>query len=668
MTRLATIAFFSALSLAFVGCSGPKAVGTKKLVNTEQVAPTEIGEPLFTGEYRPEKLMKAGADPIQVPAANVVVTRKLDLPAKVDGTLVWVGTEITEDEAVKLKPQDVFRHPRDKKYYRRLMPGDQVKRGQIIAMMDDEQAYIEYQGASKKFQAASEEAAAYEKTVTKLAEIVRLTEDGARKGIVPMQEYLNSQATQIRYDADLTNRMGAKMIAQADLDKAKHMLEKHTLRSSIDGEVQQVLRYEGEGIKATESFISLHYFDVLRVEGNLPKEYIDSVRPGDEVTFENPSDVPPKSTFELHTTNKAITALTIGTREGKPLVVSAAEDGWIYAWTADQTVVGSWKMSAAIRALAVTGNTVEVPLLLVGGENGKAAIYDLSTAAKEPLNELKESHDGSVLAAAFSPDGKYCITADDRTIHLWNVSTGERVYKFPSNEHHSPITSLTFTPQGRVVSVGKEPSVRVWQVGDKSANVIHRFDSRTGDVGMLGITDDGSMLLLDADKTRLDVIHLKEGRKTRPLITSGEGVRFQTFAVWSPEIQNKEDNRLIATAGSTEGVVQLWRAPTANDRGREFAKLVCKNYAPATCAAFSPLADQGLIVVGTRKGEVNIWPMPTQGDLAAEIKAKITHVEKAIDSSGRSARVFIDVENPKKDNRYALRPGMSVNLVIRPKN
>ncbi|WP_020473178.1 HlyD family efflux transporter periplasmic adaptor subunit [Zavarzinella formosa] len=667
MSRRKLFVALAPLILGISACSDAKNTGAKKLLPAETEAVVEIGQPLYTGDFRPAKLPGADKEPLEVPAAHVVILHKLDLPSRVDGTINWIGIEITEDEALKLKPQDVYRHGRDKKFYRRLSPGDQVKRNQVVALMDDEQAFIEFFGASKKSQAATEEADAYEKTVKKLAQIVYLTEDGARKGIVPQQEFLNSQATQIRYEADLTNRLGAKQIALADLDKAKYMLEKHTLRSAIDGEVQQVLRHEGEGIKATEPMLTVYNFDRLRIEGNLPKEYIDTVRPGDEVSIEGPRDIPSYTTFEQHTTNKPITVVVVGQREGKPVVVSAGEDGWVYAWTRDLTVIGSWKQPNAVRALAVTPASVESPILLVGNDNGKTQLYNLATGAKEPLRELSEVHDGAVNAAAFSPDGKYCVTADERSIHLWETATGKRIYKFPAGEHHSPITSLTFTPQGRVVSAGKEPSVRVWQVGEKSAKVLHRFDSRTGDVAMPGVSDDGSRLLLDADKARLDVIHLQDGRKERPLISVGEAARFQTFAVWSPEINKKEDNRLIATGGATEGVVQLWRAPSPTERGTEFGRLICKNYSPASCAAFTPNADQGFIVVGTKKGDINVWNIPTDAELKTDLSAKVTHIEKAIDSSGRTARVFVDFDNPKKDGKYPLRPGSTVTLIIRSK-
>ncbi len=253
------------------------------------------------------------------------------------------------------------------------------------------------------------------------------------------------------------------------------------------------------------------------------------------------------------------------------------------------------------------------------------------------------------------------MTGDERGIYMYDAKDGKRKYAFSTREHHSPITSLSFTPQGRVISTGREPAIRVWVVGADGAKVEHRIDSRSGDITMPGVSTDGSRLLLDADKTHLDVIHLEKLRKERPLITAGESARFTTFAAWSP------DSKEIATTGGAEGIVQLWRAPSASDRGAEIARFVTRGSASATCAAFSPQADNGFLVVGTRKGDVHLWPLPA-ADMQPEIKANVTHVEQSIESSGRTVNVLVDFDNPKMgENRYLLRPGSAVTLVIRPK-
>jgi hypothetical protein len=452
-----------------------------------------------------------------------------------------------------------------------------------------------------------------------------------------------------------------------DADRVQAALGKRTLRAPADGEVQQIHKQPGEGVRPSEPVLTIHDFARLRAVGLLPKEYVSAVARGDEVTIEMPQDVTPAAVFSQHTTNKPITAVAVTAVGGKPVIVSAADDGWVYAWDRDLKVLGAWRQPAAVRSLAVTRKGVEPALALVGGMNGTAKLYDLATPdRKDPVRELEGRHDGGVWAAAFSPDGRFCVTADERGIYMYDVGTGKRQYTFPAREHHSVVTALHFTPQGRVVSAGREPAVRVWEVGADGARAEHRIDSRSGDVPMPGVTDDGSRLLLDADRSHLDVIHLQDLRKERPLVTAGEAGRFTTFTAWSPELPGRADTRLIATTGGAEGVVQLWRAPTADTRGAEVARLVTRGQTPATCAAFSPVPENGFLVVGTRKGEVQLWALPAP-DVQAELKAQVTHVDQTIESSGRTVNVLVDFDNPRFGDRFLLRPGSAVTLVIRPK-
>jgi WD40 repeat protein len=671
MTRRLLAATVAVAFLSFAACDSKKTTGKVNGNGSDAlVEPVNTGTQLWAyADYRPAKAEGRTPDPITVPMANVVILRKLDLPSRVDGTVLWIGTEVTPAEAGKLDKADVFHNPRTKKVYRRLRPGDLVKRDQVIAMLDDEQAYLEFQGADTKARTAAESAKAYEETVKKLKQIVEQERIGAKTGSVPLQELYNSEATQARYQSEHVDHVGQAEVAAKDAEKAKYIWDRHFLKPAVDGEVQQILKHEGEGVKAgQEPLLTIHDFGQLRAVGNLPKEYVTAVGRGDEVTIEVARDVPFGATFDQHTTNRPIAAVAVGAANGKPVIVSAGEDGWVYAWDRDQKVLGYWKQPNGVRSLAVTRPEAGAAYVLVGGLNGTARLYDLANPqAKDPIREFEGRHDGGVAAAAFSPDGRFCVTADERSIYMYETTTGKRKYTFPTREHHSQITSLSFTPEGRVVSVGKEPSIRVWVVGQEGAKVEHRIDSRSGDVTALGVTDDGNRLLVDADKTRLDVIHLQDLRKERPLTTAGEAGRFTTFAAWSPELDKKPDNRLIATTGGAEGVVQLWRAPTADNRGTEIARYVTRGAAAATCVAFNPTAENGFMVVGTRKGDVHLWPLPTGTDVKAEITAQVTFVEPNIESSGRTVNVLVDFDNPKVGDKYLLRPGSAVTLAIRPR-
>ena len=431
----------SLLSFTALACNQSKPTGANK--SNDEPTAVEVGAWLPAAEYannpQPDTLR---AVPVTVPLAHVVILHKIDLPSKVDGNVRWLGVETTRAEAtqLKLEPRDLFENPRDKKMYRRLKPGDMVKRDQVIGLLDDDQAFVESTGAKARFEAGSEEAKAYRGTAAILRGIADKYRDRATN-VLAETEIAQAVAQALRYEADAVGKDGAAKTAKADIDKADLILSRHTLRSVMDGQVQQILRQPGEGVKATDPIMVIYNFEKLQAQGNLPKEHLDNVRPGDTVVIEGPRDVPAGLTFEQHTTNKPVTAITVGTRAGKSIVVSGGEDGWIYAWTGDLKVVGSWKQRSAVRALAVTRPAVENGLLLAGSDDGVARIYDLTNAAvnSPALRELDGKHEGGVTAASFSADGSLCVTADERGIYLWDVANGKKKYTFP-REHHSVIT------------------------------------------------------------------------------------------------------------------------------------------------------------------------------------------------------------------------------------
>jgi len=64
------------------------------------------------------------------------------------------------------------------------------------------------------------------------------------------------------------------------------------------------------------------------------------------------------------------------------------------------------------------------------------------------LQHILKGHRETVMESAFSPDGKYLVTGSaDRTIILWDVSGGEKIYQFVEIE--GAVTDLVFHPDGR---------------------------------------------------------------------------------------------------------------------------------------------------------------------------------------------------------------------------
>ena len=81
-------------------------------------------------------------------------------------------------------------------------------------------------------------------------------------------------------------------------------------------------------------------------------------------------------------------------------------------------------------------------------------------------------HGGKVMAAAFSPDGKYFATADDTSsmIILWDLATLKPSQKF--NEHALLVTGVWFSPDSRqLVSASADGTARIRTLGSEQTSL-----------------------------------------------------------------------------------------------------------------------------------------------------------------------------------------------------
>jgi WD40 repeat protein/biotin carboxyl carrier protein len=654
---------FGLLGLSVAACSESNPTANKGGELPNKVI--DIGNLLFAEAAWPSYPVDVTAEPIRVPLCHLTLMNRVDVPSKEDGTIAWLGVEITDKEIAdqKIDMRDIFEggsgevtdpHIHTTKY-RRLRLGDQVKKGQIVAQLNDIRAVLDCDIAYSNIEGAKEQLKAAIDGIQYYQANLKIEEDAHTS----TSAVVGAKASLAKAIAEKASKAWDVMRTEGEDKKAKDKLKNHFIRAPITGEVVQFLKLNGEGVKASDPVLQIQNTHLLGVEGNLEVQYDLKVKVGAEAFMEPAIMEPPISFRSPHTSSKPISAVAAGVRDGKQVIVSASEDGSVFVWY-DNTTYANWKHSGAVRALAVTRPECEKALVLTGCDDGKARLYALNETGQAPLLTLDGHHEGGVQAAAFASDGAFCVTADDRgNIFLYDVAKGKRIYQFP-REHNGAVGALSFTKQCRVISVGHDNVAHVWKVGDKSASIETSFD-RSGEVANLGVSDDGGQMLLDLDKNRLRVINLDGDRNLGTFRQAGDG-KFSGFALFSPVITGPND-RVILTAGGTDGVLQLWRWTSGIGRGSELKKLVCNGYTPATCAAYSPLAKDGFIVAGTRKGDVHVWPMPSAEEMSSRFKARITHIDPNLESSGRTVRIFGEYINPEEPAQR-LRPGTTTTLVI----
>ena len=135
--------------------------------------------------------------------------------------------------------------------------------------------------------------------------------------------------------------------------------------------------------------------------------------------------------------------------------------------------------------------------LLASGLAGVIALWDVSglnaswgvskpfkgTLGSRGSNEY--NHTAS--AIAFSPDGKLLASANDRTVRLWNVETGQ----FQTVK--GGVASVAFSPDGKLLaSASNDRTVRLWNVETGQTQAV--LEGHSDGVASVAFSPDGKLL------------------------------------------------------------------------------------------------------------------------------------------------------------------------------
>ncbi len=644
-------------------------------------------------------------EPVIVPDCPLRIVEAQEVASEKEGVLLFIGTDVQAGEVVTpdkqlpeaklgflaiivgdkpIEGEDCFKIPGDdKNYYRRaratetfepekvvllqerrqvrkLQVGDRVKRGQLLAQVnpakssDDVSVKIAKLNAVERARLlAFNQKNEYARRLGNYEGISRQT-----PGAMGADQIQDTRLLWVKAKSEEDVKKAELVEAQRTLNAGLTDLRMHAIHSAIDGVVKAIHKnHQGDAVKPYEAILRIENPSRLRVEGRLEVQEALKLKEGMTAIVEASRPESPRLVLTGHLNTVNCVAVSKGKR---PVIVSGGDDEMLMGWdpaTGDK-LWAVWPLHSAVRSVACSPPASKHNFACFGCGDGSVRLIDLDNPNGQKLREMSERHRGPVLAVAFSPDGEIIATGgDDKTIRLWKTETGEELsYR---QVHAGPVTSVQFASVKdkplRLVSAGKDNRLIVWDVEDvhRLHAIPPRFDYRTGGVSTLGVSPDGKTVLFDQGK-ELRLLTMEGKDVVGALQDFSAPMDFSTMALFAP------DGKTILTNRSMPGSLQLWRTPGAQThRGSELRQFVWPK-GVATCGAFAP-EDSSFAVTGTHDHKVLVWAMPSKEEIDSRLEARLTLVEKYIDTQNRDVKVWAELEAPEW-----LIPGMRATMVVPP--
>jgi WD40 repeat protein len=226
--------------------------------------------------------------------------------------------------------------------------------------------------------------------------------------------------------------------------------------------------------------------------------------------------------------------------------------------------------------------------LMVGSLHHGGSLWSVAPLERHyDWNHQSEGY-SNILNSAFSPDGQYIATADNRTIVLWQKETGEAVWFWNAP---GDIEDIALTPEGNLALLAMQDyTATLFDI--KNGGIRQRL-SHDGIVYDVSVTQDGLLAASASDDSSAKLWNLDNGKLLRTLEHKNQ-VR---------TAQLSDDGRLLFTSAFGE-TGKIWDVQSGR-LVKEIA-LVRGHY---SAARFINGGTE--LLTGNSSGQIELWDSAT---------------------------------------------------------
>ncbi|MDZ4161495.1 MAG: hypothetical protein U1D28_06380 [Burkholderiales bacterium] len=237
-------------------------------------------------------------------------------------------------------------------------------------------------------------------------------------------------------------------------------------------------------------------------------------------------------------------------------------------------------------------------LALVGSLWHGASLWHLETEARRADWRHQDADDTVVRASAFSPDGRFAVTADEQSIVAWNVETSRPVGYWSTQGW---VRSVAISNGGRYVLAGLSTQQALWI--DASGQRQPSFIPHAESVGAVLLSADGLLGVTGADDGMVRVWDL----------ANGEALMAQRLPSMVVSLAlSADESRLFAAPDWGMGVVWNWgRGEVLSQVGSPRTGLTRASFSADGTELLTASPSSDLAVWSVRDGrELRRWTVP----------------------------------------------------------